>query len=86
MVSSTGMAQVVSDGKQCTNGVHSEREPPYELFVELLLEVFQHQQTDGETGQCAGYVGDVAHGRCVRRRFEGVTAVHGEADVHAGCE
>jgi len=80
------MAQVVSDREQCTNGVYAEREPPYKLLVELLLEVFQYQQTNGETGQRAGYVGDVAHGRSVRRWFKGVTAVHGEADVHAGCE
>jgi len=80
------MAQVVSDREQCTNSVHAERKPPYELLVELLLEVFQHQQTDGETGQRAGYVGDVAHGWSVRGRFKGVTAVHGEADVHAGDE
>lgn len=82
----TGMAQVVQDREHGTHCVHAEREPPDELFVELLLEVLQHQQADRETRQRARYVRDVADGRRVRRRFEGVTAVHGEPDVHASCK
>jgi len=79
------MADVVDDREYGANGVHAQREPPDELFVELLFEILQHQQPDGETGQRPGYVRHVTDGRSVRRRLEGVPAVHGETDVHAGC-
>lgn len=82
---STGMTDVVDDRERGANGVHAEREPPDELFVEFLLEVLQHQQADGETGQRSGDVRDVADGRSARRRlFERVPTVNGETDVHAG--
>lgn len=80
------MADVVDDGEHGADGVQAQREPPDELLVEFLFEVFEHQQADGEAGQRTGYVGHVADGRRGRGRFERVPAVHRETDVHAGCE
>lgn len=80
------MADVVDDGKQRADGVHAQREPPDELFVEFLFEILEHQQADGEAGQGAGYVGHVADGWRGGGRLESVPAVNGEADVHASCE
>lgn len=80
------MADVVDDREHRAHGVHAQGEPPDELLVEFLLKVLEHQQTDGEAGQRASNVRDVAHGRRrARRRLERVTAVHRESDVHAGC-
>lgn len=84
--SSGRMADVVGDCKHGADGVHAQGEPPDELLVELLLEVLQHQQTYGEASQRARDVRHIAHGRRVRQRLERVSAVHGEPDVHAGCE
>lgn len=82
---SLGVAEVVDDREQRAHGVHAQREPPDELLVKFLLEVLQHQQSDGEAGQSARNVRDVTDGRRAGRRLEGVPAVHGKPDVYAGC-
>lgn len=78
------MTQVVRDREQGANGVHPQSEPPDELFVKLLLEVLQHQQTNRQASQRTGNVRDVADWRR-GRWFKRVPAVYRETNINAGC-
>lgn len=49
-----GVHHVESDREEGTRHVHAQCHPPQELFVQLLLKVLQHEQTDGEASQGAG--------------------------------
>lgn len=41
---------VEQNGEDGTSRVYSERDPPQQLLVQLLLEVFEHQEADCEAG------------------------------------
>ena len=42
---------VEQDGEERARGVDAQRHPPDQLFVQLLFEVLQDEQADGEAGQ-----------------------------------
>ena len=70
---------VEEDGEEGAGGVDAERNPPDELLVKLLLEILEHEQTDGETGQGTRQMSHVRHGRTHLLRR--VPVINGEANV-----
>lgn len=46
-----GVEQVEHHREDGARRVHPQRHPPEQLFVQFLLEIFQHQQPDREAGE-----------------------------------
>jgi len=70
---------VKEDGKEGAGGVDTERHPPNELLVKLLLEILENKEADRQAGQGSSQVGHVRDGRAQLLRC--ISVVNGETNI-----
>lgn len=83
---------IKGDGKYDECRVRAQCNPPEQLLVQLLLEVLQHEQADGQSSHSTGQVGYIRHGRrtgahvCRQCILASVACIDGKTEIKGGCK